>query len=78
MSKIVKLPNAKPITCACCGCVYEFERGDTVEVVYGEYCYANGTPIVVSKRLSCPNCHFSNEIEFVKENCDNEQTASKD
>ena len=68
MSKILRLTNAKPITCDCCGCTYEFESGDTVEVIYGEYICADGTPIVISKRLDCPNCHFSNEIEFVKDN----------
>ena len=68
MSKILKLPNAKPITCACCGCTYEFESGDTVQVIYKNYCHGDGTPIVISKRLDCPNCHFSNKIEFVKEN----------
>lgn len=68
MSNILKLPNAKPITCACCGCVYEFESGDIVSVIYSDYCCADGTPTVISKRLDCPNCHFSNEIEFVKEN----------
>ena len=72
MSKIIKLPNAKPITCACCGCVYEFESGDTVEVIYAEHFCADGTPTVISKRLNCPNCDFSNAIEFVKENCENE------
>ena len=68
MSKILKLLKAKPITCDCCGCVYEFESGDTVSVIYGDYYCANGTPIVISKRLNCPNCQFSNEIEFEKEN----------
>ena len=51
MSKIVKLPNAKPITCACCGCTYEFESGDTVEVLYGNCYYADGTPIHTSRVL---------------------------
>lgn len=68
MSKIIKAPNAKPITCDCCGCTYEFESGDYVEVIYGNCCYDNGKIIVISKRLDCPNCHFSNEIEFEKEN----------
>ena len=72
MSKILKLSSAKPITCACCGCIYEFESGDTVEVIYGEYLSAGGTPIVISKRLHCPNCHFSNEIEFSKGELRNE------
>ena len=47
MSKILKLLNAKPITCACCGCTYEFESGDTVEVIYAEYLCADGTPTVI-------------------------------
>ena len=69
MSKILKLPNAKPITCDCCGCVYEFESGDNVEVNYSENCCYT---IIISRKLECPNCRFSNEIEFAKENCDNE------
>ncbi len=68
MSKIIKMPTAKPITCKCCGCVYEFESGDIVQVLYADCCYADGEMPVISRRLSCPNCNFNNEIEFEKEN----------
>lgn len=68
MSKILKLPNAKPITCACCGCVYEFERGDNVDVSFANYMRADGKVIVVGRKLECPFCNFNNEIEFEKEN----------
>ena len=78
MSKIIKLPKSKPITCACCGCVYEFESGDNVTVDFSEYSTRMGTKsIILARRLECPNCHYENDIEFEKEQ-DNEQTASED
>lgn len=69
MSKIVKLPKAKMITCACCGCVYEFESGDDVTVVLNEHTASLSTKfIILARRLQCPNCHYENDIEFEKEN----------
>ena len=65
MSKIIKLPKAKPITCACCGCVYEFEKGDNVIVMTNEYAVSfDPRFIIIGRKLSCPNCHYDNEIEF--------------
>ena len=79
MSKIITLPNAKPITCACCGCVYEFERGDNVTVVLNEYTASLSAKfIILARRLECPNCHYENDLEFAKENCENEQNSSED
>lgn len=68
MSKIIKFTNAKPITCACCGCIYEFEGGDIIEVCSANYMTADGKVIVIERKLDCPNCNFSNKIEFEKEN----------
>lgn len=69
MSKIIKLPKSKPITCACCGCVYEFEIGDNVTVDCYEYSTSMATKfIILARRLECPNCHYENDIEFEKEN----------
>ena len=65
MAKIIKEAKAKqPITCKCCGCIYEFEKGDQVEVTT-TYVYGEG--IVSSKMLDCPTCGRSNTIEFVIE-----------
>ena len=65
MAKIIESSKAKPIHCACCGSIYEFESGDKVDV-----CEATiGFDItIVNKALSCPNCGYSNLIEFIKEN----------
>lgn len=65
MSKIIKLPKAKPITCSCCGCVYEFESGDDLMVDY--ITDLLGKIVIISKKLECPNCCFENDIEFERE-----------
>lgn len=68
MSKIIKLPKVKPITCVCCGCFYEFESGDKVDVVFAEYSNTLcKKTVIVSRELECPCCHFSNKIEFERE-----------
>jgi hypothetical protein len=65
MSKIVKLITAKPITCACCGCEYEFESGDNVIVVINEYNISLSQKYkILARRLECPNCHYENDLEF--------------
>lgn len=65
MSKIIKLSKAKPIKCQCCGCVYEFESGDKVDVVFTEFSNAFCKKTVIgSRELECPCCHFANKIEF--------------
>lgn len=69
MSKIIKIPNIKPITCACCGCFYEFESGDTIRTIFNEYTTMSSTKyIILARRLECPNCHYENDIEIEKEN----------
>ena len=65
MSKIIKLSNAKPITCACCGCVYEFESGDIVTVETMNYTYSGKQ--IVARKLECPNCLYLNDIVFGSE-----------
>lgn len=64
MSKIIQLPKSKPITCVCCGCVYEFESGDNllVETVWG-----GDKEIVIKRMLPCPNCLCDNKIVFESE-----------
>ena len=68
MSKIIKLPKAKPITCKCCGCVYEFEIGDEVEtVVMSCLKHFVDENDGVLRTLVCPCCCCKNEIEFEDE-----------
>lgn len=62
----MKLSNAKPITCACCGCVYEFESGDMV--ITEELTYLISGTQIVSRKLKCPNCCYENDIAFENEN----------
>lgn len=66
MAKIIKQADKfKPITCQVCGCVYEFEKGDIIEVLNLER-MANLTPMVVGLMLECPICGIANKLE--KEN----------
>jgi rubredoxin len=65
MAKIIEISKAKPIHCACCGSIYEFESGDNVEVVEATIGF-NTT--IANKLLDCPNCGYANKIEFIKEN----------
>lgn len=66
MPKIIKQSDKfKPITCGVCGCVYEFEKGDKLEVlnlVYGR----DATPRIGGIMLECPICGILNKLE--KEN----------
>ena len=64
MSKIIKLPKIKPITCVCCGCVYEFESGDKLVV---ETAWRGYEKIVIRRKLCCPNCNNDNCIDFESE-----------
>lgn len=63
MAKIINYGNAKPVYCVCCGSTYQWEYGDKIETE--ELATLNGGTIVVRK-LECPNCHYENEIEFIK------------
>lgn len=66
MSKIIKEPNKfKPITCAFCGCVYEFEEGDRIEALNLKYEY-DGTLRFSGRMLRCPICGIANKL--MKEN----------
>ena len=65
MAKIIERSKAKPIHCACCGSTYEFESGDKVDVFEATISFDT---TIVNKYLSCPNCGYSNLIEFIKEN----------
>lgn len=65
MAKMIESSKAKPIHCACCGSIYEFESGDNVivrETIVGLEL------VITYKMLSCPNCGYANKIEFIKEN----------
>ena len=63
MPKIIQYGNAKPVYCVCCYSTYQWEYGDTIEI---ETIYGNGDMIITAKRLECPNCGYSNDIEFIK------------
>ena len=64
MAKIIKESKSKPIKCECCGCVYEFESGDKIELTS---IYVGGEGIVLSRLLDCPNCGQHNSVEFITE-----------
>lgn len=69
MAKILEQPKSKPITCEVCGCKYEFENGDTVHttVVEQRNVGRNAQRIIIARRLDCPACGNSNDIEFIKD-----------
>lgn len=69
MAKIINYGKAKPIYCVCCHSTYQWEYGDKIEAV--EMITFNNTRTIV-RRLECPNCHYENDIEFIKEENKNE------
>lgn len=69
MAKIINYGNAKPIYCVCCHSTYQWEYGDAIETVEMTMVYGNK---IIARRLECPNCHYGNDIEFIKEEQNNE------
>lgn len=69
MAKIINYGNAKPIYCVCCHSTYQWEYGDKIET---EEIYTIDGNKIIARRLECPNCHYSNDIEFIKEENKNE------
>ena len=65
MAKIIESSKAKPIHCACCGSIYEFENGDRVETVEETIGWET---TITNTLLDCPNCGYANKIEFIKDN----------
>ena len=61
MSKVIEPSyKFKPIKCSVCGCTYEFEKGDKIEmesVAYGDRQY------LISRTLTCPVCGNENTLE---------------
>lgn len=50
----------KPIKCSVCGCTYEYEKGDHIEVVS---CCVGMNEIIVFRKLDCPICGNGNTLE---------------
>ena len=69
MAKIINYGNANPIYCVCCHSTYQWEYGDKIKTVE---LYQNNKSIIVARRLECPNCHYENDIEFIKKENKNE------
>lgn len=64
MAKVIKSADEfKPVTCEFCGCVYEFEQGDLIDV---ETLYTYGK-IINQRRLRCPYCLNWNKLESKNE-----------
>lgn len=61
MAKVIEPAyKFKPIKCSVCGCTYEFEQGDHLEidsVVYGE------KQFLARRTLVCPVCKNDNNLE---------------
>ena len=64
MAKIINYGKAKNVYCICCHSTYQWEYGDKIETEEIETYDGN---IITARRLECPNCHYENNIEFIKE-----------
>lgn len=63
MAKVIKPADKfKPIKCSVCGCTYEYEEGDKIEVA--SYAGIVGKPLVVFRILCCPICSNENTLEL--------------
>ena len=60
MAKVIKPADKfKPIKCSVCGCTYEYEQGDHIEIFS-----AHGlNEIIVFRKLDCPVCGNDNTLE---------------
>jgi len=60
MAKVIEPAyKFKPIKCSVCGCTYEHEQGDHIEVVSGY----GMNEIIVIRKLDCPVCGNENTLE---------------
>ena len=63
MAKVIEPAyKFKPIKCSVCGCTYEYEEGDKIEV--SSYAVIVGKPLVVFRTLCCPICSNENTLEL--------------
>lgn len=66
MAKVIKHAyKFKPIKCSVCGCTYEHEEGDRIEICAYEIERRN---YVVLRKLDCPVCGNDNNLELEGEN----------
>lgn len=66
MSKIIEFPKTKPIRCMYCGCLYEYEQGDRVEVEGTQLRNRCGSWVYSENliKLPCPVCGNGNTLVF--------------
>ena len=68
MAKVIEPAfKFKPIKCKICGCTYEFEKGDHIEVDCVAVDYGNKN-YVIRRTLVCPVCGNENNLEIEGEN----------
>ena len=61
MAKVIKPAyKFKPIKCSVCGCTYEYEQGDNIEIVSA---CVEKNEIIVCRKLDCPICANGNTLE---------------
>ena len=62
MAKVIKPAyKFKPIKCSVCGCAYEYEQGDKIEIVSA---CVEKNEIIVFRKLDCPICANGNTLEI--------------
>ena len=74
MAKIIKNPNGfKTAVCQCCGCEYEYEKGDTIT---NQFMRFNHDTRKVKMLLECPICATYNSIfeGFINDKEQNNET----
>ena len=62
MAKVIEPAyKFKPIKCSVCGCIYEYEQGDHIEVA--SYSGIGGGTLIAFRKLECPVCGNNNTLE---------------
>lgn len=61
MAKVIEPAyKFKPIKCSVCGCTYEHEQGDHIDIVSIN---PMGNTLIVMRKLDCPVCGNDNTLE---------------
>jgi hypothetical protein len=67
MSQILKFPETKPVVCKYCGCIYQYEDGDVVNIEQHDALDIKGDWKIGKYRLEleCPVCLHPNTLETI-------------
>jgi hypothetical protein len=72
MSKIIKEQDKfKQVKCLVCGCVYEYDKGDNIEIINLQRTSSGNIAPCFTLLLKCPICEQYNVLE--KDNAEKEK-----